>query len=111
MTNSLSNLSVAQLKRAVEIKQRIESLEAEVGRLLGGRSSVAGGGAPARRTMSSAARARIGAAQRARWARQKRVKTKSPRKRAKVSASVRAKLASIAKARWAKAKAAGKKSL
>ena len=64
---SIINVSVQQLRQAVGIKEQIERLQGElVGILTGGRSASA---APARRTMSPSARARIAAAQRARWAR------------------------------------------
>ena len=68
--------------------------------------------------MSAAARAKIAAAQKARWAKVKGAKSlptkltvKTPVKRGKMSAAVKARLSAMAKARWAKAKAAGKKSL
>ena len=65
-----------------------------------------------KRTLSASARARIGAAQKARWAKVKG-KAAKPAKvgRRKMSASARAKIAAGAKARWVKAKAAGEKSL
>lgn len=86
--------STAQLKRALKIRARIEVLEQELDELIGS----SGGG------MSASARARIGAAQRARWAKQ-------GGKRRTMPASAKAKLAAIARARWAKVKAAGKKRL
>jgi hypothetical protein len=58
--------------------------------------------------MSASARARIAAAQKARWA---KVKASGGAPRRKMSAAARAKIAAAAKARWAKAKAAGRKSL
>ncbi len=73
MENPLANLSVAQLKSAVAIKERIQKLEKKLATIIG-----APGSAPAevrvirrRRKMSAEARAKIAAAQRARWARQK----------------------------------------
>ncbi|MCI0747071.1 MAG: hypothetical protein L0Y58_16830 [Verrucomicrobia subdivision 3 bacterium] len=71
MTKTLAQLSVAQLKRAVAIKEDIERLERQLSSLLGGPDT-----APARngvrrkgkRKMSAAGRARIAAAARARWA-------------------------------------------
>jgi hypothetical protein len=73
MENPLTSLSVAQLKRAVAIKERIQKLEKKLGAIIG-----APGSAPAegrvirrRRKMSAEARAKISAAQRARWAKQK----------------------------------------
>ena len=62
--------------------------------------------------MSAAGRARIIAAQKARWA---KVKAGKPAPKAKgkrkMSAAARAKIAAAARARWAKAKASGKKAL
>lgn len=110
--NSTNSPSAQQLRRAVAIKEQVEALESELGEILGGRSggnhTVSG-----RRTMSASARARIAAAQRARWA---KVKGKQPAKssggsKRKMSAAARAKIAAAARARWAKAKAAGRKSL
>jgi hypothetical protein len=69
----------------------------------------------ARRKISAAGRARIAAAQRARWA---RVRTKSGQKqnvvsmpkRKTMSAAARRKIAAAQRARWARVKAAQKKS-
>jgi len=56
--------------------------------------------------MSAAARARIGDAQRARWAnRSKATAATATKGRRKMSAASRAKIAAAARARWAKAKA------
>jgi hypothetical protein len=109
--NSIDSLSAQQLRRAAAIKEQIDTLQSELGKILGGNgaSRVASG----KRTMSAGARARIAAAQRARWA---KVKGNKPAKssgggRRKMSPAARAKIAAAAKARWAKAKAAGRKSL
>jgi len=121
MTN-IQSLSSSQLRKVVAIKEKIEQLEAELAAIAGGSGDAApakrGPGRPkgsGRRTMSAAARERIAAAQRARWAKVRASSGKpgpKPKgKRRKVSPSVRAKLAAIAKARWAKAKAAGKSAL
>ena len=113
---TLQNLSVAQLREVVAIKEQIEKLQSELDSIAGG-VAAPGAEAPARRKkrrMSRAARARIGAAQRARWAkvRGRKAKAAAPVKRKrKVGAAARAKLAAIAKARWAKVKAAGKTTL
>ena len=64
--------------------------------------------------MSAAGKARIAAAQKARWAKLKGKKLSvKPVKKAKrkMSKAARAKISASAKARWAKAKAAGKKRL
>ena len=71
---SNSNLSADQLRRAANIKDKIDGLQSELNRLLGtevsnGRSSlVATNGRRKKRKMSAAAKAKIAAAQRARWA-------------------------------------------
>jgi hypothetical protein len=77
-----STLSLDQLKRAVQIREEIERLESELSSLLGG-----SGGAPrgkrgrkpgstckkgGKRVMSPEAREKIAAAQRRRWAKQKK---------------------------------------
>ena len=58
--------------------------------------------------MSASARAKIAAAQRARWAKQKKAGGTGRRK---MSAGARAKIAAAARARWAKAKAANRRTL
>ena len=60
--------------------------------------------------MSTAARRKIAAAQKDRWAKVKSEKPGQKPKR-KMSAAGRARIAAAVKARWAKAKAAGRKSL
>src|SRR3954463_13448986 len=115
----LTNLSPAQLRKAADLKERIESLTDELGKILDGGSSSAPApsfirGGP--RQMSAAGRARIGAAARARWAKVRAAKggntakvasTKGPGRRT-MSPAGRARIAAAARARWAKAKAAGK---
>ena len=75
MANPFSNLTVAQLRSALAIKERIQKLERKLEAVIGGSGTSAGGtvGRP-RRKMSAEARAKIAAAQRARWARQKAAK-------------------------------------
>ena len=108
----ITNLSASQLRRAANIKHKIELLQA---RLVGLLVGTAGPAAPRkRRRMSAAARARMAAAQKARWAKAKGRKSaaKPVRKaRRKMSAAGRAKIAAAARARWKQAKAAGKNSL
>ncbi len=67
-------LSVRQLKRAATIKARIEALNKELQRILGG-SDGTGSVAKPKRTMSASAKKKIAAAQRARWAKIKASKT------------------------------------
>src|SRR5271169_2008763 len=88
------------------------------GRPAGSKNGVAAS-KPKLRTMSASARAKISAAQKARWAKQKGksapTKAVAPAKKAPVrkpmSQAARKKLSALAKARWAKAKKAGAKSL
>jgi hypothetical protein len=73
------NVSAKQLRRAAEIKDKIEALEKELSTILGN-SPAAAPAAPAassrKRTISAAGRARIAAAARARWARVRAEKKK-----------------------------------
>jgi hypothetical protein len=108
----MTNLSASQLRRAADLKDKIESLQKQLSRLLGSPDSAA---APRkRRKMSAAARQKIAVAARARWAKVKgRKPAAKPVKKArrKMSAAARAKIAAAARARWKEAKAAGKKTL
>lgn len=119
----VTNLSPAQLRKAAELKERIDSLFSELASILGGVSSLNPQPLPpkaGRRQMSAAGRARIAAAARARWAKHRgsvgnsnkghQAATDS-RPRRRMSAAARARMAATAKARWAKAKAAGKSRL
>jgi CelD/BcsL family acetyltransferase involved in cellulose biosynthesis len=107
----LSSLTAAQLHRAADLKDQIAKLEKTLASILG--STSATNSAPGKRKMSAAARAKIAAAQKARWAKAKGKSAAKPaaKKKRTMSAAGRAKIAAAAKARWAKAKAAGKKSL
>jgi hypothetical protein len=102
---------VQQLKKERDQAARIvEQLDAALAALTG----VSGKRTGTRRNISAAGRARIAAAQRARWA---RVRTKSGQKQNVVtmpkkktmSAVARRKIAAAQRARWAKVKAAQKK--
>jgi hypothetical protein len=70
---NIENLSAKNLKQATDIKRKIEHLESQLSRLLGGASNHA----PPRtasnkkRKMSAAAKAKISASQTARWKRRK----------------------------------------
>lgn len=127
MNQSLSSLSVAQLRQAIVVREKIEALEKELISILGG-TPVA---APAesaesgkKRQMSPEARAKIGAAQKARWAKQKRAKpaplpargqekpeSKPKQPKRKMSPAGRRRLSELAIGRWAKVRASGKTSL
>ncbi len=71
--NPLIRLSVAQLKRAAAVKERIEQLEKKLTGILGIPEALTVGGlVRRRRKMSAAARAKISAAAKERWAKIKR---------------------------------------
>lgn len=74
MNASIANLSAAQLRRAAGLKDKIQTLEKELAKLLGA-ATLAAPTAPAKKkVMSKAARARISSAQKARWAKLKAAK-------------------------------------
>ncbi len=112
--STFANLSIHQLREALAIREKIEALEQELNEISDGGITPSVVPAPAgRRTMSAAARARIGAAQRARWAKQRgsSIPAATGKPGRNVSAAVRAARSAAAKARWKKAKAAGKSHL
>jgi hypothetical protein len=111
--SSITQLSVSQLRKAATLKEKIQLLENELGRILGSPAKIAIALATKKKgTMSAAARAKISAAAKARWAKVKKVAVKpAPKVKGGMSAAGRAKISAAAKARWAKAKAAGRKSL
>jgi hypothetical protein len=132
------NVTPQQLRKAADLQEKIQSLQEELGQLLGGSGTAetATIEAPKKRRMSAAGRARIAAAARARWA---KIKGTAPKRKMsaqglaniragvakrmaaqgkaiqkpkrKMSAAGRAALSAAAKARWAKAKRAGKSRL
>ena len=112
--SSVNNLSVQQLRQAANLKEQIDALDKELNRLLGSTTKPVAAKTPKKKGgMSAAGRARIAAAQKARWARFKAakpaVKTVKPaKKKFKMSAAAKAKISAAAKARWAKIKAAKK---
>ena len=119
MSNLLS-LSSAQLKRAADLKDKIETLNKELSSILGSSPATTtkpSTSHPQKRKMSAGAKAKIAAAQKARWAKvnakksSPKAEVKPAKKKSTMSAEGRAKIAAAARARWAKAKAAGKKSL
>ena len=107
---NLFDLSPNQLKRAAAIKEQIDRLNAELRGIFGGLNN----SRPAQgktRTMSAAAKRKIAAAQKVRWANFRRGKsTKGSSAKATKNAkspATRAKLSAKMKAYWA-AKRAGK---
>jgi hypothetical protein len=111
---NLLDLTITQLKRAVAIKEQIETLNKELRAILG--ASAIPGAVPKKiGPMSAAVKKKIAATQKARWANLRRAKSAAlsvkPAAKAKkktMSAADRAKLSAKLKAYWA-AKKAGKK--
>ena len=140
--------TLQQLKRAVAIAEQIDALQAQLSDILGGQgfsstprsttaeASTNGNGRSASSTKSSGkgkrivspeTRAKMIAAQRARWKKAKtsesgsasgksnaeagNTKAKSPGGRRTISPEARARIAEAARKRWAAAKKAGKNSL
>ena len=98
---------IAQLKAERDkAAQQVKALDTAI-RALSGMNST-GGSARGRRTMSAAARARISAAQRARWARTRGQKVVSIAPKRHISAAGLARIRAANRARWAKVRAAKK---
>jgi hypothetical protein len=105
---SIINLTSQQLRKAADLKDRVEELQNELNNILGGRGTpLATTAEPKRRRkMSAAARARMAAAAKARWAKVKKPVKPAPKKRRKLSAAGRANIIAAQKLRWAKIKGA-----
>jgi len=75
MSNALSNLSVKQLKKAIRLREKMEVLQAKLDQLLGSSESAPAvkgkRGRKPKRHMSAAAKAKISAAAKKRWAKAK----------------------------------------
>ena len=111
---TFDNLTTTQLKQAVQIREQIESLQEKLDALLGGTEPTVKGKRKMTRpkgkhTMSPEARARIGAAQKLRWAKAKGASAKSatklkpavtPKKKGGMTPEGKAKIAAAMKARW-----------
>jgi hypothetical protein len=104
------NATPTQLRKAADIQERIQSLQEELGQLLGGSgpAETATIEAPRKRKFSAAARAKMRAAQKARWARIKGTApliepAQKPKKKQLSEAKLKA-LAKAREARWAKIK-------
>ena len=111
---TIDNLSIEDLKRAVEIREEIDSLRAQLNKILGGEIPLPKAPKGKRgRKVSAAGRARMAAAQKARWAKVHgaAVVAAPVKAKRKMSAAGRAAISAAAKARWRKAKAAGRRTL
>ena len=125
----LSDLSVPELRKVLQIKEEIAILESQLKAVLGANPSAASVSSPTaklvagkrggRRKLSPEARERIAAAQRARWAAQRGGKAvakpakvaKSAGKRGgrrQLSPEARERIAAAQRARWAAARAKAK---
>lgn len=107
------DLSLESLEKAISLRKRIHKLETELNALFNTWRGRPGQRGSQRKRMSATARAKIAAAARARWAKQKRSKpgisqTKIARKKG-ISAAGRRKLSQLMKARWAAKKKAARK--
>lgn len=111
MRNPASAFSTDQLKKAIQIREQIDNLERELEAALGRTPDGLSGPNQTRRRMSLAARRKIAAGQKARWAKTRRQDSDANgvlgAKRV-MSNARRAKLSAAARARWAKARAEGR---
>jgi len=97
---------VAQLRvERDKIAPQLNALDNALRALGGLNSARAGGRGP--RTMSAAARAKIAASQRARWAKVKGQKVVSIARKRRISAAGLARIRAAQRARWAKFRAKG----
>jgi hypothetical protein len=104
---NLNDLTTSQLKRVIAIKKRIEKLQGKLESIAGDSGGRAVPVKGKRRRLSAAARARIAAGARARWARVKgkAAGVKRARKgKRRLSAAGRAAIIAATKARWARVK-------
>ena len=106
---SITNLTPSQLRRAAELKEKIDALEQELAQLLGSASAVIGTIATKgkKSKFGPEAIARIRAGQKARWAKFKANKgadapDKPAKKARKMSPEGLARIRAAQKARWAK---------
>src|SRR5258708_6492177 len=102
MSNTLADLSAHQLRQALSIREKIDELEAQLAALVGSAPESSIAGKNGKRTMSPSAKAKIGATQKARWAKQKGKQVDKPAKkgRRKMSPAAKAKMSAVAKKRW-----------
>ena len=92
------------LQELQQERSRLDEAIRVIGQLVSGNHT---GAKRAKRTLSAAARERMAAAQRARWAKAKGAKASTPART--MSQAARKKIAAAQRARWAKARAQQKK--
>jgi hypothetical protein len=92
------------LKELQQERNRLDEAIRVIGKLVSGNHN---GARSTKRTLSVAARERIAAAQRARWAKAKGAKASPPRRT--MSQAARNRIAAAQRARWAKARVQQKK--
>jgi hypothetical protein len=111
---TFNDLSTTQLRQALELSEQIDTLQQRLKSLLGGSVSAAPaeptGSTRTRKGMSAATRAKMRAAQQARWSKIKGTPAKetapaaaaaAPKQKRGLTAEGRARLAAAMKARWA----------
>jgi len=119
MSNMLSNLSLAQLRRAVDLREKIETLQNEFNQLLESPAQPRRVGRPPGRTTGRVGRppGRRNDTSTAALPSPRQLPGNGtttglrPQSKKKLSAAARMALSAAAKARWKKAKAAGKSTL
>ena len=74
------NLTSAQLRKAADLQDQIAKLQTQLAALVGTETKASPTAKPAKRKMSASARAKIAAAQKARWAKVKAGKAKPAKK-------------------------------
>jgi hypothetical protein len=126
--SSITKLTPSQLRQVADLKEKIAAWEKELNQLLGSSAKAAVASVVAKAPkkkggMSAAGKAKVAAAQKARWAKINAAKSavkpaasaakvaavaKPAKKKFVMSAAAKAKISAAAKARWAKIKAAKK---
>ena len=102
------DISLEQLEEALVLRRKIDLLEKRFGALIG-TISPSSAIQRSRHKMSAATRAKIAAAQRARWARTKGTISKPAKKKGGLTPAGRRRLSQLMKARWAETRRAGRK--
>jgi hypothetical protein len=118
----ITNLSAQQLRQAADLKEKIDGLQDQLNEILGGEgptpaaAEIAQVSKTGRRKVSAEARARMAAAQKARWAAKRgeaaiktaRATVSQGKPKRHISPALRKARSEAMKARWAKARRAGK---